>query len=81
MRQKTTKKILGFLRSRSKKQLLSYVLMIIALGIVTGGIFFLYLIKTLPSVEQIKAREMSQSTKIFDRNGALLYEFYTDCYS
>lgn len=45
-----------------------------------GGLFiiastFIYLYKTLPSIDQIVNREIPQSTKIFDRTGkVLLYE-------
>lgn len=67
--------MINFLKGKSKKQLFFYSLSAIAAVIFAGGLFLLYLVKTLPSVEQIKAREMSQSTKIFDRTGTvLLYE-------
>lgn len=40
-----------------------------------GVLFFLYLRANLPSVDQIASREVSQSTKIYDRTGTvLLYE-------
>src|SRR5882724_11001912 len=42
---------------------------------VTGGITVYALSLDLPSVEQIAARRVAQSTKIFDRSGqTLLYE-------
>ena len=72
---KVLSKMSRFLKRKSKKELFLYLLGIIGIIILAGGLFVLYLIKTLPSVEQIKTREMSQSTKIFDRSGTvLLYE-------
>lgn len=72
---KINKKMITFLKKKNKKQLFFYFLGTAVLLVIGAGLFLLYLIKTLPSVEQIKAREMSQSTKIFDRSGTvLLYE-------
>lgn len=69
------KKIIKFLKKKGKKQLFFYALGLAAFLIICAGLFLLYLIETLPSVDQIRAREMSQSTKIFDRTGTvLLYE-------
>jgi len=35
-------------------------------------------LRKLPSLSKLSAYEIPQTTKIFDRNGALLYEIYTD---
>ena len=44
-------------------------------GILIGGIFLIYLVRDLPSIDQITSRQVSQSTKIYDRTGqVLLYE-------
>ena len=52
---------------------------VVVVGCVTlGGALFIFLfglLQTLPSIEQIKAREVNESTKIYDRTGeVLLYD-------
>ncbi|TSC82835.1 MAG: 1A family penicillin-binding protein [Parcubacteria group bacterium Gr01-1014_20] len=55
-------------------------LILVFSAFVVGGLFilaatFIYLYKTLPSIDQIINRQIPQSTKIFDRTGkVLLYE-------
>ncbi|MFZ2199833.1 MAG: transglycosylase domain-containing protein, partial [Microgenomates group bacterium] len=40
--------------------------------------FYYYILKDLPSVSTLKSTTPSLTTKIFDRNGELLYEIYKD---
>ncbi len=48
---------------------------VIAGGFILGCLVLLYFAGTLPSIEEISNREISQSTKIYDRTGTvLLYE-------
>ena len=48
---------------------------VVAAGFALLFLFILYLAKTLPSIEEISNRQISQSTKIYDRTGTvLLYE-------
>ncbi len=46
-----------------------------AFALVAGVLAFFYIAKALPTIEEITSRQISQSTKIFDRAGeVLLYE-------
>jgi len=40
--------------------------------------FYFYILKDLPTVSNLKSTAPSLTTKIFDRNGELLYEIYKD---
>ena len=55
---------------------LGFVFMIIAIIAVFS--IFAYFAKDLPSPNSLKERNIAQSTKIFDRNGELLYNVYGD---
>lgn len=49
------------------------------LGLGAGTLAFLFLSRNLPSIEEISARKISESTKIYDRTGKiLLYEISND---
>src|SRR3990167_1599734 len=48
------------------------------LGIVTLLAAFAFYSKDLPSPNKLTERSIEQSTKIYDRNGALLYDVYGD---
>jgi penicillin-binding protein 1C len=59
----------------SWKVALLYFAILAVSGTLLSGAFVLYLIKGLPSLEQIDNRQISESTKIYDRTGTvLLYE-------
>src|SRR5215213_9654236 len=47
---------------------------LILLGFVAFGVFAV----SLPSPDKLTNRDVDQSTKIFDRNGELLYDVYGD---
>ncbi|MGC9598908.1 MAG: transglycosylase domain-containing protein [Minisyncoccia bacterium] len=47
----------------------------VSAGIIVLSLIVIYFAKTLPSIEEISSRQISQSTKIYDRTGTvLLYE-------
>src|SRR5215469_201383 len=70
---KTVKKIRKI--SVRKRTLLYIVLPIIVLLIV-AVVFYLFIIKDLPSPTKLSNNTGSYSTQIYDRNGKLLYTFY-----
>ncbi len=60
---------------RTARRILILCAGVVAAGAVCATLFVLYLSKNLPTIEQISSRQVSQSTKIFDRTGTtLLYE-------
>jgi 1A family penicillin-binding protein len=44
----------------------------------TGAWFYFYVLKDLPSPRELVTREQIVTTKIYDRNGELLYKIYKD---
>lgn len=61
---------------RNKKQLLSWFFRAFALGVAVLAIMFIYFSFTLPDPNTLLQRTVPESTKIYDRNGALLYEIH-----
>lgn len=56
-----------------------YALSIILLAVITTGLAMWFaILDDLPSAEVLAAREVKASTKIYDRNGLLLYKIYKD---
>src|SRR6185437_1404966 len=50
---------------------------VLASGAILLFLALLYFAKTVPSIEEISTRQISQSTKIYDRTGqVLLYEIH-----
>jgi len=45
-------------------------------GVITAGILFAWYGKDLPSPDKLRELKMSESTKIYDRQGLLLYEIH-----
>lgn len=43
-----------------------------------GATFWWFVIKDLPSAQELVSRDLEVSTKIYDRNGRLLYKIYKD---
>ena len=66
-------KIAGFTKNR---RLFIFILIPI-IGVLFAGTYLLIL-RGLPSPSQLTTREISLTTKIYDRNGQLLYEIYAD---
>ena len=62
------------LNARGKK----YRKIILLTGVVFCLILFVSLLRSLPSPRQLTAKPLPSSTQIYDRNGKLLYEFYSD---
>jgi penicillin-binding protein 1C len=57
------------------KKIILTIFIIGAIGIGSSVLAYFYFARNLPTVEQIKERQISQSTKIYDRTGTvLLYE-------
>ena len=83
MWQKLQKKWQGWRKKWHKNPLKFWRNVLLVLLIVTGAgligftIFFLVIAKDLPAPNQV-VRETGFSTRIFDRNGVLLYDFYQD---
>lgn len=70
-------------RKRSWKQILGYVVAILLAlffaGVVSAAIVFAWLAKDLPDPDNIRFRQLPQTTKIFDRSGEnILYEVHGD---
>ncbi|MFZ3301668.1 MAG: transglycosylase domain-containing protein, partial [Microgenomates group bacterium] len=54
-----------------------YLLLIVIL-ISSISLFYFYILKDLPSPKELTTRQIDASTKIYDRNGILLYTIYKD---
>lgn len=46
--------------------------------LVFGGLTYWFIFKDFPSPERLASSELAQTTKIFDRNGTLLYDIFID---
>lgn len=62
------------IRTSRKVRLISLIILFLLLA---GG-FFYYFLKDMPSPKQLGSRTPEVSTKIYDRNGNLLYKIYKD---
>lgn len=62
------------IKLRIKKR---YLLLVIFL-ITVVSLFYFYVLKDLPSPKELTSRQINASTKIYDRNGILLYTIYKD---
>ena len=51
---------------------------VFCIGMTSGGLFYWYIVKDLPSPKSLATRQVPVSTKIYDRNGILLYTIYKD---
>lgn len=61
------------------KKIIAALIYLTLFGFVGATMFVLYISKELPDPEKISERQVSQSTKIYDRTGSkLLYEVYQD---
>jgi len=60
------------------RRLVHAVSFVILLGTLLYGAFWAVILKDLPSPETLTQREIHFSTKIYDRNGILLYNIYKD---
>lgn len=58
--------------------LIGLFVILMVLGVIGMFIAFAFFARDLPSPNTIKDRSIAQSTKIFDRNGELLYNVYGD---
>ncbi len=63
----------------AKKFLIALIAFVALLGVGGAALYTIILVNQLPPLDQFAAREVSQSTKIYDRTGkVLLYELYGD---
>jgi membrane peptidoglycan carboxypeptidase len=53
-------------------------LFVFLVGMASGGAFYYFIVKDLPNPKNLTDRILPASTKIFDRNGVLLYTIYKD---
>jgi len=59
------------------KLLFKFAIGLFMLAVITGGIVFIYYAKDLPDPQKINERQITESTKIFDRTGnTLLYDIH-----
>ena len=65
----------GKKKSKLKKYLLSFALLIVVISAIP---FYIYILKDLPSPRNLSGNTYPVSTEIYDRHGTLLYEIYAD---
>lgn len=58
------------------KRLLLWLFRLVAVGVLGLALLFAYYAKDLPDPNKLTERQVSESTKIYDRNGELLYEVH-----
>lgn len=64
---------------KGKRPFLFFFFIAIAFALVAGAVYLIMLVRELPSPDQFNIRQISQSTKIYDRTGTvLLYEIHGD---
>ncbi len=69
---------------KSKKRLFPefgrrvWVVAIIIISFASGTFLYFYIFKDFPSPTKLTSTEIEQTTKIYDRNGELLYDLYVD---
>lgn len=64
------------LRSWNWGQIFTWLVRLTAVGVLGAAVLFLYYSKDLPDPNRLMERNVAESTKIFDRNGQLLYEIH-----
>src|ERR1700691_994214 len=60
------------------KRIFTWIFRIFAVGVLLLALLFLYYSRNLPDPNQLINRQVAQSTKIFARDGSLLYEIHGD---
>jgi 1A family penicillin-binding protein len=73
---KFVKKIKRFWRKLDKKKAGTWLFRIAAIGVLLIALLFIYVSRSLPDPNRLLGRDVPQSTKIYDRNGGLLYEVH-----
>src|ERR1051326_7158622 len=74
--EKISKKKGWFWRRWTKRQWLTYLFRVVAAGVLFIAIVFLYYTRDLPDPNKLLTRQVPESTKIFARDGSLLYEIH-----
>lgn len=73
---KLVKKVKAYFRKVDKKKLVTWLFRLTAAGILFIAFLFIYFSFSLPNPSRLLGRDVPQSTKIYDRNGGLLYEVH-----
>lgn len=68
--------ISGFFKNIHWRKILKWTLRFGAVGVLAVALLFIYVSKDLPDPNKLASRTVPESTKIFDRNGGLLYEIH-----
>ncbi len=71
-----SRKITRFQKLKLKKRVVFVVLLIFIISVVSY--FYFFILKSLPRPSELSAKIPQVSTKIYDRNGNLLYKIYKD---
>ena len=61
-----------------KKKTLFWITLFLILGIILAGLFYIFILRDLPSPTKLSNNTGSYSSQIYDRNGKLLYTLYGD---
>jgi penicillin-binding protein 1C len=67
-----------FPRISKLKILSSIFVFMFSIGLITASLYWYFILRDLPSPQQLTRRQVDVSTKIYDRNGVLLYTIYKD---
>ncbi len=64
------------IRRPNKRKIFTWLFRLVAIGVVFIALLFLYYAKDLPDPNKLLDRQVAESTKIFDREGNLIYEVH-----
>ena len=67
-----------FTRNRFRNSIIVLALLLVVLGVIIGSRVYSTYQTGLPSFEQLHNIEPSLKTKVYDRNGVILKEFFTE---
>lgn len=73
---KFVKKVKDYFRRLDKKKIGTWLFRLTAAGVLFIAFLFIYYGQSLPDPNRLLGRNVPQSTKIYDRNGGLLYEVH-----
>lgn len=63
-------------RKAKAQKILTWAFRVFAVGVLLAAVLFLYYAKDLPDPNKLLSRDVPQSTKIYARDGSLLYEIH-----
>jgi len=73
---KLVKKLKSYFRRIDKKKAGTWLFRLTAAGVIFIAFLFIYFSRSLPDPNRLLGRNVPESTKIYDRNGGLLYEVH-----